>query len=323
MNKIKLQIFIVVLGFVLLTAKLLAYYLTNSNAILTDALESIVNVVAAFLGLYSLILSAAPRDDNHPYGHGKIEFISAGIEGLLVAIAGASMIAKAVEGLLHPKDLQSLDIGAALIAATAAINWMVGYVSQQYGNKHYSPALMASGKHLQSDAYSTCGILIGLLLIYYTGWQLLDNVIAIIFGVLITTTGYSIMRQSIGGIMDEADNELLTKLIALLQQNRRNNWIDVHNLRVIKYGNVLHIACHLIVPWYFSVQQAYDEVELLQQIVAQQLPYPIELFIHTDPCLPSSCPLCSIEQCPHRQMLYRKSIDWYLDNVAKNRKHQL
>lgn len=321
--KVRLQIVVAFVGLVLLGAKLWAYHLTNSNAILTDALESIVNVVAGFLGLYSLVLAATPRDANHPYGHGKIEFISASIEGLLIAIAGASMIAKAVWGLLYPQPLADLEIGTIIIAITAVVNWLLGAISRQYGTRYHSPALSASGKHLQSDAYSTLGILLGLLLIYISNWQVLDNVIAIIFGAMIAATGYGILRQSIGGIMDEADTELLKTLITLMQQHRRPNWIDIHNLRVIKYGNVLHIDCHLTVPWYFNVRQAHDELDLLRHIVATQLPNPIELFIHTDPCLPQSCPLCSVMQCPHRQEAYQYSIDWSLDNVLENQKHTI
>lgn len=321
--KVKLQVIIAFLGVFLLAAKLLAYYLTHSNAILTDALESIVNVLAGFLGLYSLLLSTLPRDANHPYGHGKVEFLSSGIEGLLIAIAGGSMIAKAVWGLLHPQALESLELGSLIIAFTAAVNWGAGYVSRQYGTRTQSPVLTAGGKHLQSDAYSTFGILLGLLLIRLTGWELLDNVTAIIFGVLITGTGYSIMRHSIAGIMDEADTDLLNQLVAVMQQYRHRNWIDVHNLRVIKYGHVLHIDCHLTVPWYFTVQQAHDELEQMRQLVADQIPNPIELFIHTDPCLPDSCAICTIADCPQRQSPFRQTIAWNLDNIARNTKHRL
>jgi cation diffusion facilitator family transporter len=321
--RIKLQIIIAILGVVLLIGKLWAYYLTNSNAILTDALESIVNVVAGFLGLYSIILSTTPSDENHPYGHGKAEFISASVEGFLVALAGASMVAKAVWGLLHPHALEDLELGSIIIAATAAVNWLAGYISRQYGTRYHSPALIAGGTHLQSDAYSTLGILLSLLLIYITGWQLLDNVVAIIFGVIIATTGYGIMRQSIAGIMDEADTELLTQLVNFLQTHRHSHWVDIHNLRVIKYGRVLHIDCHLTVPWYFSVQQAHDELEKVNLIVAQQIPNPIELFIHTDPCLPTSCPICTVSNCEKRQQAFKRTIEWTLENVAKNTKHRL
>lgn len=321
--RIRLQIIITGLGVLILLSKLWAYYLTGSNAILTDALEGIVNVIAGFLGLYSIMLSAAPRDENHPYGHGKVEFISASVEGFLVALAGASMIAKAIWSLMYPQPLEDLGLGSIIIAATALINWLAGYWSRQYGTRYHSPALIAGGKHLQSDAYSTIGVLVGLLMIYYTGWILLDNVVAIILGVIIASTGYSIMRQSIAGIMDEADTELLNQLIAYLQQNRHTNWIDIHNLRVIKYGSVLHIDCHLTLPWYFTVQQGHDELEKLNDMVAQQSTNPIELFIHTDPCLPSSCPICTLSNCPKRQHPFTHTIAWSLENVSKNIKHGL
>lgn len=313
--------FVVLVGVLLLVTKFTAFVLTNSNAILTDALESIINVVAGAFSLYSLFLSARPRDENHPYGHGKIEFVAATLEGSLILVAGGAIIFKSIANLINPVPLQQLDVGIILTAAAGLINYAVGFVTERRGRQNNSLVLAAGGKHLKSDAYSTAGILIGLLLIYLTGMVWLDSVVAIFFGLIIGYTGYRILRSSIAGIMDEADYELLQRIVRVLNENRRENWIDIHNLRVIKYGSTLHIDCHLTVPWYLNVQEAHDEVEAVAQVVREQIDPSIELFIHTDPCIMPSCAICSKANCEVRRQPFQERIEWDFEKVIADRKH--
>ncbi|WP_242918851.1 cation diffusion facilitator family transporter [Pontibacter liquoris] len=322
-ESVRLQIIVVVVGVLLLVAKFIAFFLTNSNAILTDALESIVNVVAGAFSLYSLILSARPRDENHPYGHGKIEFIASTLEGSMIMVAGGAIIIKSILNLLHPVPLQELDLGILLIAASGLINFVVGMVTERKGRQNNSLVLVAGGKHLKSDAYSTAGILVGLLLIFLTGMVWLDSVVAILFGCIIGYTGYRILRSSVAGIMDEADYELLQNIVQVLNDNRRENWIDIHNLRVIKYGATLHIDCHLTVPWYLNVLQAHDEVEAVGKLVREKIDQDIELFIHTDPCIEASCSICFKEDCTVRRHPFKKRVEWVLEKVIADRKHSL
>ncbi len=322
-ENIRLQIIVVIVGVALLLAKFIAFIVTNSNAILTDALESIINVIAGAFSLYSLILSSQPKDLNHPYGHGKIEFVAATLEGSLILVAGGAIIAKSIYNLFHPNTLHQLDIGIALIAASGVINYIVGVVISKRGIKNNSLVLEAGGKHLKTDAYSTAGILIGLLLIYITGLIWLDSLVAVIFGIIIGFTGYKILRSAIAGIMDEADYVLLKKIVDVLNQNRRENWIDIHNLRVIKYGSTLHIDCHLTVPWYLNVQAAHDEVEAVGKLVRDKIDPDIELFIHTDPCVESSCFICEKHDCDVRQHPYQKRLVWDFDKVIADSKHSL
>jgi cation diffusion facilitator family transporter len=314
---------VVLVGVLLLVAKFVAFFLTNSNAILTDALESIINVVAGGFSLYSLILSARPRDVNHPYGHGKIEFIAATLEGSLIAVAGGAIIYKSVYNLFQPIVLHQLDFGIYLIAASGIVNYVVGLITERKGKEANSVVLQAGGKHLKSDAYSTAGILVGLLVIYLTGLVWLDSVVAILFGVIICVTGYRILRTSVAGIMDEADYELLQHIVAVLNENRRENWIDIHNLRVIKYGSTLHIDCHLTVPWYLNVLQAHDEVEAVGHLIREKIDPGIELFIHTDPCIAPSCAICIKSDCDVREHQFRERIAWDLEKVIADRKHSL
>jgi cation diffusion facilitator family transporter len=322
-ENLRIQKWVVFTAFILFIIKIVAYFLTHSVAILTDALESIVNVIAGVIGWYSLYISAKPRDIDHPYGHGKAEFISAAVEGTLIVIAGFIIIYESIDHFLHPKPLKQLDYGMALIAATALINFLVGYRSVQKGKKNNSLALIASGKHLQSDTYSTLGIIIGLALIYFTGKTWIDSAVAIVFAFIIIHTGYKIIRSSVAGIMDEADIELLRRLVGFLNEHRRVNWIDLHNLRVIKYGGVMHIDCHLTVPWYLNVNEAHLEIDELIGIIKTEFGEAIEFFVHTDGCLEFSCSLCRKLECQVRRRPFEKRVEWTLQNVCSNKKHQL
>ena len=321
-QNLQVQKWVAGISVLLLIIKFIAYYLTNSVSILTDALESIVNVAAGFIGLYSLYVAAMPRDQNHPYGHGKAEFLSAAIEGTLITSAGAIIIYKAIRSLITPVELQKLDYGIYLVAAAALINYIVGFITERKGKTSNSLALIASGKHLKSDSYSTFGIIAGLSLIYFTGEKWIDPVVAIIFGIIIISTGYKILRRSVAGIMDEADIELLKKIVDVLNKNKRENWIDLHNLRVIKYGSILHIDCHLTVPWYLNVHEAHEEVNALSSLVRKEFGELVELFVHVDSCEEEPCKICNKQNCNVRKHNFEKRIDWTLENVLQNQKHQ-
>jgi cation diffusion facilitator family transporter len=322
-QNLNIQKWIAAISVLLLAAKFLAYYLTHSVAILTDAMESIVNVAAGFIGLYSLYISAKPRDINHPYGHGKAEFLSAAVEGTLILSAGAIIIYKAIQHFIYPAPITSIDKGMILVGITGLVNLAVGFLGFRYGKKNQSLALIASGRHLISDSYSTFGIVAGLLLISFTKLVWIDGVIAIVFGVIIIYTGYRIVRRSIAGIMDEADEELLQKMVQAFNANRKENWVDVHNLRVIKYGSILHVDCHLTVPWYLNVNEAHAEIEALGSLIKREFGKSIELFVHSDGCLYVQCPICLKSDCPVRHHPFEKKIGWTLGNILSDKKHHL
>ena len=320
---LKVQKIIAAISIVLFIAKIIAWYLTNSVAILTDALESIVNVVAGLIGVYSLYVSAKPRDYDHPYGHGKVEFISAAIEGTLITVAGFVIIYEGINNLLHPHTIKKLDYGIILVAATAIINYIAGTLCIKTGKKNNSLALVASGKHLQSDTWSTIGIILGLLLMLFTKISWLDSAVAILFALIIIFTGYKIIRSSVAGIMDEADEAILKKLVPLLNTNRKENWVDLHNLRIIKYGATLHLDCHLTVPWYLNVHEAHQEIDSLSSLFKNEYGESVELFVHTDGCLDFSCAICLKQQCNVRKHPFGKKIEWTLKNISSNNKHRV
>ena len=303
--------------------KVVAWYLTRSVAILTDALESTVNVVAGLIGIYSLYVSAKPKDSDHPYGHGKAEFLSAAIEGTLISVAGIIIVYEAIHNLLHPHPIQQLDYGIWIVAFTAIINYVTGSVCINTGKKNNSLALMASGKHLQSDTYSTIGIIAGLILLYYLKLWWIDSAVAILFAFIIMFTGYKIVRTSVAGIMDEADTNLLQKLVVMLNTNRKPNWIDVHNLRIIKYGGTIHLDCHLTVPWYLNMHEAHREIDALAALVKNEYGESMELFVHSDGCLDFSCSICTKTDCQVRQHPFEKKIKWTMENIVSNVKHSV
>ncbi len=210
-----------------------------------------------------------------------------------------------------------------LVAATAVVNYITGYFCLRTGKRNNSAALIASGRHLQTDTFSTMGIITGLVLLYFTGYWWIDSAVALLFGAFIVITGYRIIRSSIAGIMDEADIRILERMVQLLNNNRRENWIDLHNLRVIKYGSVLHVDCHLTVPWFLNVHEAHREIDALGELIKKEFGESLELFVHSDGCLPFSCRICSKNSCLERKNIFEKSINWTLENISTNKKHEL
>lgn len=319
----RIQLLAVSVGMLLLIAKFTAYYLTHSNTILTDALESIINVVAGAFALYSLYLSSKPKDYDHPYGHGKVEFISAGFEGIMIAIAGVLIIGKSAISFFNPRPLEHLDIGLAIVVGSGLVNYLLAVLLVKTGEKHASLTLKADGEHLKSDAYSSLGVLVGLVLIMLTEWSFLDGIVAIIMGGIIIYTGVKLLRKSVAGIMDETDEGIVQSVIKHLSEHRKAEWIDIHNLRIIQYGNKLHVDCHVTLPWYFTLEDAHKEIEEIAAIINEKHSAQVEFFIHGDPCIPQSCKICSIEKCEVRKEAFKEKMEWTLENVLRNKKHGL
>ena len=322
-SNLRIQQLVLAIGLFLFLIKSLAWWLTGSVSILTDALESTVNVIGGTIGLYSIWLSRQPRDANHPYGHGKIEFVSAGLEGGLIFLAGCWIIFEAVRKLTNPEAMHDLSVGILLVAIAGSLNWVLGWYTHRQGVKTHSLALEASGKHLMTDAYTSLGILVGLALLAWTGYTWIDGAVALIFACIILVQGVRIVRKALAGIMDERDQELLLELADYLQQHRQTAWVDIHNLRIIKYGPLLHIDCHLTLPWYLNVHEAHDQVDVLTGLIRKQFGDRVEFFIHTDGCLPFSCAICHLDGCPVRTQPFQQNIVWTVNNMSDNNKHRL
>ncbi|SDF65448.1 cation diffusion facilitator family transporter [Mucilaginibacter gossypii] len=302
-------------------AKFGAYFLTASNFVLTDAAESIVNVIASSFAFYSIYLSALPRDENHPYGHGKVEFFSVFIEGSLIGIAGCIIIVKSVYSFFFPNIIHDLFTGAIIIAATGAINGVLGYYMIRKGKELRSITLDADGRHLLADTVTSVGLVVGLLLIEFTRILWLDSALSILVGLYIVYSSYKLVRKSVGGLMDEADFQVVTGIVNVLSEKRREAWIDVHNLRAQKYGHELHIDCHMTLPNYFDLNTVHTEISLVDKMINNDMGIKTELFIHADPCVPNCCHYCSMPNCPIRSEAKNETIAWTMEKVVRNKKH--
>lgn len=310
-----------VVGILLMLAKFTAYFITSSNSILTDASESIVNILASLFAFYSIYVAAQPKDLNHPYGHGKVEFFSVFIEGALIIIAGILISIKSVYNLFYPHEISDLIIGTIIIGVSGLINYALGYYLIDQSKKHNSLTLYADGKHLQTDFYTSAGLVIGLLLIYFTGLNYLDSILSIAIGIFIIYSGYKLVRRSVSGLMDESDSDTSDEIIAILNKHRKESWIDMHNLRTQRYGPDIHIDCHLTLPYYFDLNKVHREVSEVDKLVNNQANSRTEFFIHADPCMPECCHYCRMPECPVRSEPKSMDIVWTTENVTKNQKH--
>ncbi|WP_185873752.1 cation diffusion facilitator family transporter [Blattabacterium cuenoti] len=311
-----LQKLICIVSIILFFIKLFTWYITSSISIFSDAMESISNIISSVIGLYSLYISSLPKDKNHPYGHGKIEFISTAIEGVLISIVSFLIFIKIfIRIKYHNIFLSRLDYGIFFMFFTAIINYFLGFFACKIGNKNRVLTLIASGKHLKIDTYSTFGIIIGLLLLNITKCIWIDPIISIIFSFIILYTGFQLLRNAIAGIMDESDKNLLQDLSFYINEQRNIHWIDLHHLKIIKYGSSLHIDCHLTVPWFFNIKEANKEVYNLTKLT-NKFVHKVELSVHVDACTENHCKLCCNFTCKMRKNLFQKKVFWTLEKTS-------
>jgi cation diffusion facilitator family transporter len=282
--------------------KFYAYWLTQSAAILSDALESIINVVASAFALGAVVLAAKPPDPSHPYGHGKIEYFSVGFEGALIFLAAVGIFIKAVDQLWHPRALPSLEIGLGLILGASLVNLGLGTALIHVGKRTNSITLVADGRHILTDVFTSAGVLIGLFLVWLTDKIWLDGATAALVGANILYTGWKLVRHAFAGLMDASDIELLDEIATILKEHRKSAWIDIHRLRARRAGELLYLDFHLILPQDFSLEQAHQEVKELEQIFKTHYRDQAEVHIHADPCDGDrECPICGYDPCKSRR----------------------
>ena len=319
----RIQLLVLIAGLAIMGVKFTAYFLTHSNSIFTDALESIINILAGGVSLYSIWLSAHPKDKNHPYGHGKVEFLAGGFEGGLIFLAGWVAIVKSLVSLFERRALDHLDWGMGIVLASGFLNYILGHILVFHGKQKQSIPLVSDGEHLKSDAYTSLGILLGITALYFGAPYWVDSVVAILFGAYITYSGFKIFRSSLSGIMDEANPLILNDISETLEKRRNAAWIDVHNLRVIQFGGLWHVDAHVTLPFYLSLQDAHMEVDRIEEAIKDSHASVGELFLHADPCIPSSCGICEISSCTHRSKAFEKRIVWQVDHLISNQKHHI
>ncbi len=284
-----------------LALKFAAYYQTRSLAILSDALETIVNVITALIAVFVVRIGSEPADENHPYGHGKAEYFSAAFEGGLVVSAGLYIIYEAIQGLFRPPAVQDLTLGAIWIGAATFINLLVGIYLKRIGKKHNSVSLTANGTHVLSDVKTTVGVMIGLLIGHLSGLDWMDSALALFVGAHLLYEGFQIVRESISVLTDEIDEQAIQKLSQSFEKNRNDGIIDIHKVKMIRSGPFHHVDAHLVLPEYWDVSQAHEASEKFERSVVRDYEFDGEIAFHVDPCQRKYCSQCAVRDCPIRQ----------------------
>ncbi len=294
----------------LMALKFYVYFLTSSAAILSDALESIINVVASAFAMGSIWLAAKSPDPTHPYGHGKIEFFSAGFEGGLIILAGAGIFWQAWPQLLHPHGLPNLEAGLLIILGVSVVNFLLGAGLVIAGRRTRSLTLVADGKHILTDVYTSVGVLAGLVLVFFSGWLWLDGAVAFLVGFNILVIGVQLVRQAFAGLMDTSEPELLEEISKILKDHRKSIWIDIHRLRARRSGSRILLDFHLILPRDLTLKEGHREVKELEGIFKARYGELADVLIHVDPCMEPECPICGHDPCMHRQADSRQQRLW-------------
>lgn len=275
-----------VVGLALVAGKWGAYVLTGSHAILSDALESVVNVLAAGFALVCVLLSERPPDPKYPYGYGKIAYFSAGFEGGLIALAALAIFYESAQGFVRHEPLRRLDLGLSLVLASGLVSLALGRWLIGQGRRVGSLILEADGRHVQADAVTSLGVLVGVGLVRLTGWVWIDPAIALVVGLSLLGTGGRLAREAVTGLMGRADPELLTRIVTALEEARRPGWIDLHHLRAWQAGDRRFVDFHLVVPRTWTVVHLHEANDLCLEALRRALGEPTEIIIHFDPDRP-------------------------------------
>lgn len=259
-----------------------AYLLTGSVGLLSDAAESVVNLVAAVIALIALTVAARPADHNHHYGHGKAEDFSAGIEGLMIFVAAALIIVSAVQRLLHPQELEKLGIGLAITLLATAVNGAVGLLLVRVGRAHRSATLVADGKHLMTDVWTSVGVVAGVGLVAVTGWLPLDSLVAIAVALNILWMGWRLVASSTTSLLDAALSPADVALVTTVLDRHRTADVDFHGLQTRESGRQRFVSVHVLVPGAWTVQQAHDVAETVEADIRDALEH-CHVSTHVEP----------------------------------------
>lgn len=269
-------------GVLVFALKLLAWWVTGSVALLSDALESIVNVGAALAAFAAVSWSAVPADDNHPYGHHKAEYLSAVLEGVLIALAAFLILREAVTAFLVPRPLEAPWLGLAINGAAGVLNGAWALVLIRHGRRHRSPAAVADGRHLAADVVSTVGVIAGLSLAVVTGWLWLDPAFALLVGVHVLWAGARLLRESVGGLMDEAaPPEELERIRAAIARGGEGA-IEAHDIRTRHAGRRTFVDMHLVVPSDMTVAASHEICDRIERAIREEIGEAL-ISIHVEP----------------------------------------
>src|SRR3954469_26050731 len=267
---------------VTISLKATAYLLTGSVGLLSDAVESVVNLVAAVVALLALRWASKPADEEHAYGHQKAEYFSAGVEGALIVVAAGAIAGTAIGRLLGPQPIEDGGVGLAVSAAASLINLAVGFLLLRTGRRERSIVLEADGRHLMTDVWTSVGVIVGVAAVAITGWEPLDALVALAVAANIVITGSGLVRRSVGGLMDRALGEPERGEIREVFAAFERDGVRFHALRSRQAGSRAFVSVHVLVPGAWSVQRGHDLVEDVEAALRQRLPY-ATVFTHLEP----------------------------------------
>lgn len=269
-------------GFVVLALKVGAWWVTGSIGLLSDALESTVNIGAALVAVFALRASNRPPDAEHHFGHGKAEYLSAMIEGFLILTASAAIIATAINRLIDPQPLEQVGIGLAISLLASLLNGAVGWLLLRVGRRHRSMVLIADGKHLLTDVWTSAGVIVGVAAVAITGWVRLDPIIALAVGANILWTGWRLLRDSVSGLLDQRlDDDEIAQVVAVLERHESDS-VHFHALQSRAAGRQRFVSVHMLVPGVSTVRGAHDLAQDIEDEIDQVLPDTV-VSIHIEP----------------------------------------
>ncbi|MCB0376877.1 MAG: cation transporter [Bdellovibrionales bacterium] len=306
----------VIVAISLFTIKYVAYHLTDSQAIFSEAMESIVNVFASIIAFFVILYSAKPADRDHPYGHGKVEYLSAALEGGLIAFAAVVIVSEAIHAFYEKRPLRSLDIGLVLLGSTGLVNYSLGFYLNYIGKKKHSPALEASGTHLMADFWTTVAVVGGLSLVWLTNIAWIDTLLAGLVGLHLIKEGYHLIKKSIDGLLDKEEDSIVNKIKELVNSHRMKGMLQVHHVRVMRSGKYHHIDAHLVVPEFWTVEDAHDKTNEYERMLFKEYPFSGEFHFHIDPCRKLYCQYCNLENCPVRLEPFKDFRDMSLSELT-------
>jgi len=279
---LRLAIGSLIVGIAVLGLKAVAYWLTGSVALMSDALESIVNVATALVALIAIRIASTPADAHHPYGHHKAEFFSAVLEGVMIIIAAGLIIEEAYKGFMNPHPLEAPLEGLLVNGLATAINGFWCWILIVQGRRHKSPALVADGHHLLSDVVSSGGVVLGVLLAVITSWYVLDPILAGLVALNILWSGWKVVRSSLSGLLDEAVPDDRLASMRTIISAAASGAIEVHDLKTRHAGKMTFVDFHLVVPGTISVSEAHDICDKIEQAIKEEFG-DITVTIHVEP----------------------------------------
>lgn len=299
-SRLHVTIISLIITCIILGMKFLAYALTDSTALKSDALESVVNVVSAVFTLGAIVFAEKPADKDHPYGHGKIEYFSAAFEGGLISLAAILIMYEAVHAWIDGPQIKQLNVGILLNIGAGCLNGLLGIGLLKAGRHYNSKAIEADGHHVMSDFYTTLGLTIGLLFVKLTGFYWLDAFLAGAIGLILAYTGFKLVKESSNALLDQEDPKFVKFLVATMEKVRPHEVIGVHALRTMRSGRYTHIDIHVAIPEFYSVEKAHDIIDEFGKKTLELSNTVGEFHAHMDPCRRIYCKSCPIENCPIR-----------------------